>query len=114
VGVQETNFLTYIQICSCSTGDDQTNFDLNRCKPDDMASHSLVLTALLAVTAAASPLVSAEVNTGLLNVDIDLQGVSSAVKSLFLPGSLNSTTPTNSTSRCKVYPGDEAWPSDDA
>jgi hypothetical protein len=57
-----------------------------------MASRSLVLTALLAVTAAASPLVSAEVNTGLLNVDIDLQGVSSAVKSLFLPGSLNSTS----------------------
>jgi FAD/FMN-containing dehydrogenase len=79
-----------------------------------MASLSFLVTALLALPATASPLLSANVETGILNVDADLQGVSSAVRSLFLPGSSNSTTPTNSTSRCKVYPGDAAWPPDEA
>jgi hypothetical protein len=79
-----------------------------------MASSSVWLTAFLAVSTAASPLLSAKVGTGILNADIDLQGVSSSIRSLFQSGSSNATKPANTTSRCKVYPGDSEWPSVDA
>lgn len=62
------------------------------------------LTALLAVTVDATPIFTP---TGLNNV---LEGVSKEIKNLFQSG----TTPRNSSSRCKVYPGDKNWPSDDA
>lgn len=78
-----------------------------------MASSSLLITALLAASATASPLLStsANVNSGVLNVDVDLQDVSSAVKPLFQSGA---STAVNNTSGCKVYPGDPEWPSDEA
>ncbi|KAK3215249.1 hypothetical protein GRF29_19g2663603 [Pseudopithomyces chartarum] len=62
------------------------------------------LTALLAVTVDATPIFPP---TDLNNV---LEGVSKEIKNLFQSG----TTPRNSSSRCKVYPGDKNWPSDDA
>ncbi|OAG24588.1 FAD binding domain-containing protein [Alternaria alternata] len=78
-----------------------------------MASVALWLAVLTAASTTASPVLSAKAETNTLNVDVDLQGVPSAVRSLFLPGSPNVTTPTN-TSRCKVYPDDPQWPSDEA
>jgi hypothetical protein len=78
-----------------------------------MASIALWLAVLAAASTTASPVLSAKAESNTLNVDVDLQGVTSAVRSLFLPSSLNATTPTNS-SRCKVYPDDPEWPSDEA
>ncbi|CAI9632887.1 unnamed protein product [Alternaria burnsii] len=78
-----------------------------------MASVALWLAVLTAASTTASPVLSAKAETNTLNVDVDLQGVPSAVRSLFLPDSPNVTTPTN-TSRCKVYPDDPQWPSDEA
>jgi hypothetical protein len=79
-----------------------------------MAQSTLWVAALLAISVTASPLITSKLDTGILNVDVDLQNVNSAVKPLFLPGSLNSSAPANVTSRCKVYPGDAAWPSEEA
>ncbi|EUC50993.1 hypothetical protein COCMIDRAFT_535 [Bipolaris oryzae ATCC 44560] len=75
---------------------------------------TLWLTALAAASAAASPHVSAKVETDVFNAEVDLQGLSPTVKALFLPRSSGITPPKNSTSRCKVYPGDPEWPSDEA
>jgi hypothetical protein len=44
-------------------------------------------------------------------VDDSLRGLPSSLADLFRP---SSSTPPNSNSRCKVYPGDSAWPSDEA
>ena len=75
-----------------------------------MAPSTIWFTALLAATANASRLL----NSWDLNVlvEADLNGVTSSVKNLFLKGS-NTTVPKNGIS-CKVYPGDAAWPSDEA
>ncbi|CAG5149212.1 uncharacterized protein ALTATR162_LOCUS2317 [Alternaria atra] len=110
-------------ICSRSTGDDQSpktgklGHTLSRWGlPDElakMASIALWLAVLAAASTTASPVLSAKAESNTLNVDVDLQDITSAVRSLFLPGSLNATTPTNS-SRCKVYPDDPEWPSDEA
>ncbi|KAL1800073.1 hypothetical protein ACET3X_000415 [Alternaria dauci] len=78
-----------------------------------MASVALWLTVLAAASTTASPVLSAQAETNTLNVDVDLQGVPSDIRSLFLPGSSDVTTPTNA-SRCKVYPDDPQWPSDEA
>jgi hypothetical protein len=77
-----------------------------------MASLPIWISALLATTTGATPILSGNVNIGSLNVDIDLQGVSSSLKPLFEPGS--GSAPNVTASRCKVYPGDANWPSDDA
>lgn len=75
-----------------------------------MAPSTIWLTALLAATTTASPLLnSRDIN---VLVEADLDGVTPSVKNLFLKGA-NTTTPKNET-RCKVYPGDAAWPSDEA
>lgn len=79
-----------------------------------MATPSVWLAAVLAAAATASPLLSVKANTGVLNTDADLQNVSPTIKSLFESGSPGRDTPTNTTSRCKVYPDDIAWPSDEA
>ncbi|KAF1843577.1 FAD/FMN-containing isoamyl alcohol oxidase-like protein MreA [Cucurbitaria berberidis CBS 394.84] len=79
-----------------------------------MSSFTLWITAVLASITTGTPLLSAKVETGLLNLDVDLQHVDSSIKSLFLPGSPNSNAPGNTTSRCKIYPGDPEWPSDKA
>jgi FAD/FMN-containing dehydrogenase len=78
-----------------------------------MASIALWLAILAAASTTASPVLSAKTEPTTLNADVDLQGVTSAIRSLFLPGSPNATTPTSS-SRCKVYPDDPEWPSDEA
>ncbi|KAL6711010.1 hypothetical protein ACN47E_006885 [Coniothyrium glycines] len=78
-----------------------------------MAAPSVWFVAALAAVAIASPLVSVEVKSGIFNANTDLQGVSSSVRSLFEPGS-SASKPGNATSRCKVYPDDVAWPSDEA
>ncbi|EUC28553.1 hypothetical protein COCCADRAFT_108831 [Bipolaris zeicola 26-R-13] len=75
---------------------------------------TLWLTALAAASAAAFPHVSAKVESNVFNAEVDLQGLSPTVKALFLPRSSGITSPKNSTSRCKVYPGDPEWPSDEA
>ncbi|XP_014555639.1 hypothetical protein COCVIDRAFT_27536 [Bipolaris victoriae FI3] len=75
---------------------------------------TLWLTALAAASAAAFPHVSAKVESNVFNAEVDLQGLSPTVKALFLPRSSGITPPKNSTSRCKVYPGDPEWPSDEA
>ncbi|EMD63114.1 hypothetical protein GGP41_005140 [Bipolaris sorokiniana] len=75
---------------------------------------TLWLTALAAASAAASPHVSAKVESNVFNAEVDLQGLSPTVKALFSPRSSSITPPKNSTSRCKVYPGDPEWPSDEA
>lgn len=77
-----------------------------------MASLSLYLTALLAASTRASPISAANLKARELDVNVDLRDVPSSVKSFFLPGSEANHTANNS--RCKVYPGDAAWPSDDA
>ena len=76
-----------------------------------MAPSTIWFTALLAAATNASPLLARR-DLNVL-VEADLEGVSSTVKNLFLQGS-NTTVPKNETSRCKVYPGDAAWPSDEA
>jgi hypothetical protein len=76
-----------------------------------MAPSVFYLTALLATLSQACPsLPSADVS---LLTSADLQGLSPSLRRLFTPGS-NATTPTNGTSRCKVYPEDPEWPSDQA
>jgi hypothetical protein len=77
-----------------------------------MASLPIWISALLATTTGATPILSGNLNVGSLNADVDLQGVPSTLKSLFEPGS--GSAPNVTTSRCKVYPGDANWPSDDA
>ena len=76
-----------------------------------MTSSTIWFTALLAASTNASPLLIRR-NLNVL-VEADLDGVTSSVKNLFLQG-FNTTVPKNETSRCKVYPGDAAWPSDKA
>jgi hypothetical protein len=77
-----------------------------------MAITSLLLTAMLAASTSASPLLSVSVESTYLNVDVDLKDISSSLRSIFLPN----TAPVQAanSSRCKVYPGDANWPSDDA
>src|SRR5689334_2151957 len=77
-----------------------------------MASRSAWLAAMLAASTSASPILSGSLTAKSLNVEVDLKDVSSSVKSLFLPAS--GTAPQANVSRCKVYPGDAEWPSDDA
>lgn len=72
----------------------------------------ILTVVFLAVRTTASPLLSVDVNLGLLDVSLDLKNVGSAIKDLFLPG--GGTPPPASTSRCKVYPEDPEWPSDEA
>ncbi|KAF2190424.1 FAD-binding domain-containing protein [Zopfia rhizophila CBS 207.26] len=68
------------------------------------------LTALLVASSNATPLwFSSEAN---VLMDSDLRGLSSSVAALFHPAS---SSPSNGTSsRCRVYPGDAARPSDEA
>jgi hypothetical protein len=76
-----------------------------------MAPSVFYLTALLATLSQASPsLLSVDVS---LLASADLQGLTPSLRRLFTPGS-NATSPTNGTSRCKVYPEDPEWPSDQA
>lgn len=77
-----------------------------------MASKSWYLAALLAASTSASPILSTGQSAGVFDADNDLRGVSANVKSFFLPG-FQATAKSNN-SRCKVYPGDADWPSDDA
>lgn len=64
---------------------------------------AVLLTALLAVTVHATPILTPA------NLNNTLKGASEEIKNLFLSGTL----PRNSSSKCKVYPGDRDWPSDD-
>jgi hypothetical protein len=73
---------------------------------------SVWVTALLAASVGATPILSGNLNVENLNVNVDLSGTSSSLKSLFEPAS--GTAPNVTNSRCKVYPGDTNWPSDDA
>lgn len=73
---------------------------------------SIWVTALLATSVGATPILSGNLNVGSSNVKVDLNGVSSSLKSLFEPAS--GTAPNVTESRCKVYPGDANWPSDEA
>jgi len=72
-----------------------------------------LITAFLAASSTASPLLSANLNPNVLHAEIDLQNVESSIKSFFLPGSPPHNA-GNTTSKCKVYPGDAEWPSDQA
>ena len=67
-----------------------------------MAPTTIWFTAFLAASTSASTLLEA-----------DLTVYSPSVRKLFSHGN-NSTAPKNETSRCKVYPGDSAWPSEEA
>lgn len=79
-----------------------------------MASFTLWLTAVLVGATTASPLLSAKVEPDVLDVNVDLKNADLSIKSHFLPGSPHSGPTRNTTSRCKVYPGDAEWPSDKA
>lgn len=70
--------------------------------------------ALAAAVATASPLLPRQVNPVVFHAHTDLQRVSPALKILFESGGSSLNKPTNATSRCKVYPDDPAWPSDEA
>ncbi|KAF2200496.1 FAD binding domain-containing protein [Delitschia confertaspora ATCC 74209] len=63
-------------------------------------------TALLATFSVAAPSIRASDSARLC--DSDLEVVSSSLRSLFRSGL--SLSPNKSTSRCKVFPGDAAWP----
>ncbi|KAF2447175.1 FAD binding domain-containing protein [Karstenula rhodostoma CBS 690.94] len=65
------------------------------------------LLALLATSATATPILTPA--NWMRMVDNSLKGVAADVRSLFLSG----TAPNNTSSRCKVYPGDRNWPSDE-
>ncbi|KAH6616600.1 FAD/FMN-containing isoamyl alcohol oxidase-like protein MreA [Boeremia exigua] len=76
-----------------------------------MTLSTIWLTAVLAAsTSAASSLTRRALD---VLVETDLEVVTPSVRNLFTQG-LNTTDPKNETSRCKVYPGDAAWPSDEA
>jgi len=77
-----------------------------------MPSLSCWLTAILAVKTSASPISSASLKACGLDIDIDLKDLPSNLLPLFLPAS--DDVPRANASRCKVYPGDHNWPSDDA
>lgn len=77
-----------------------------------MTSLSLYLAAFLATTSSATPILAGNVNAGCLNTGADLGDVPSSIKPLFLPAS--EVAPKKNASRCKVYPGDAEWPSDNA
>jgi hypothetical protein len=77
-----------------------------------MASLSIWLVAFLATSSRASPILSTSLDTGCLDIDIDLKDVSYSLRYLFLPSSDN--YPIANHTRCKVYPGDAEWPSDHA
>jgi hypothetical protein len=77
-----------------------------------MASTTLWLTALLATSAGATPILSSNLNPSCLHADLDLKDVSAPLKPLFVPNSNASPNVTNA--RCKVYPDDAAWPSNEA
>ncbi|KAL5119218.1 hypothetical protein ACEQ8H_002929 [Pleosporales sp. CAS-2024a] len=73
-----------------------------------MASlHAVCIAALLAISTSPTPVLAAH-----LDVNLSLHGVPSAFQSLFSPAS--HAAPTVTASRCKVYPGDAAWPSNEA
>jgi FAD/FMN-containing dehydrogenase len=76
-----------------------------------MASLSFWIAALLATSTGATPILSGHLDVGSSNADLDLSSVPSGLKTLF--ESKTNLTP-NVTSRCKVYPDDANWPSDDA
>jgi hypothetical protein len=66
------------------------------------------LWTLLAASATATPIITP---TDLMRmVDNSVKGVPAEVKNLFLSG----TASNHTLSRCKVYPGDRNWPSDEA
>lgn len=75
-----------------------------------MTTSLLWLATLLVSSSTASPTFSGALTPWTLNVDIDLKDISSSIKSLFLPH----TAPRTNKSRCKIYPGDLEWPSDEA
>ncbi|USP77380.1 hypothetical protein yc1106_04654 [Curvularia clavata] len=79
-----------------------------------MAAVTFWLAALAVASTAASPNLSASLEASVFIPELDLQNVSPVVKSLFLPLTSGSTPSKNSTSKCKVYPGDPEWPSDEA
>lgn len=73
------------------------------------ASRLLVFAVLYSATSYASPIFP---GSGLKDlIESSLEGVSSKLSNLFLP---DWSSPTHKTSRCKVYPGDAAWPSYEA
>jgi FAD/FMN-containing dehydrogenase len=76
-----------------------------------MASLPFWIAALLATSTGATPILSGHLDVGSSNADLDLSSVPSGLKTLF--ESKTNLTP-NVTSRCKVYPDDANWPSDDA
>jgi len=71
-------------------------------------STSFWLTVLLVASTAANPISSPGNLDNVL--DSALEDVSSNIKRLFLP----ETPPAYESSRCKVYPGDRNWPTDEA
>lgn len=66
------------------------------------------LSVFLVVSANATPILT-PTNTW-DTVNNTLKGVSQEIKDIFLAG----TVPKHNSSRCKVYPGDREWPSDQA
>ncbi|KAF2741212.1 FAD binding domain-containing protein [Polyplosphaeria fusca] len=71
----------------------------------------LCVTICLAASAQANPVLGIS-TSALLDLDSRLLELPSTLASLFLPQSLQ--PPSTTTRRCKVYPGDAAWPSDEA
>lgn len=71
-------------------------------------SKAVGLLVLLATSATANPITTPP--SWMRMADRSLKEVAADVKSLFLSG----TAPNNTSSRCKVYPGDRNWPSDEA
>ncbi|KAJ4297487.1 hypothetical protein N0V90_005379 [Kalmusia sp. IMI 367209] len=68
---------------------------------------SVWLATFLAASTTAAPVLS---SAGLSRVvDNTLKGVAADIKHLFLSG----TAPVHGSSKCKVYPGDQNWPSDE-
>lgn len=63
------------------------------------------LLALLATSATASPIITAA-----STIDVSLKDVAADIRGLFLP----KTAPNSTSTRCKVYPGDQNWPSVEA
>ena len=80
-----------------------------------MALQVLFAVAILTVPTRATPLPSQQQQSpSLLDLNTDLAGLPSELKSLFLPGSHFGRRDTISQSRCKVYPEDPDWPKPDA
>ncbi|KAF2005238.1 FAD binding domain-containing protein [Amniculicola lignicola CBS 123094] len=71
------------------------------------------LTTALVISSNASPILGSSKSDLLDLLNSNLKSLPSGLKSLFLPEALLPFSP-GSSSRCKVYPGDKNWPSDEA